>query len=143
MLEHQSSTSTGSRQKQQGSVQSKRNMFATNSELKMFRATEEYDANSGEKPVWERPPRSPTQMELTSSFLLSCRLASKQIQYLTHWNRTLLVQMEDLVSGYEGRKPTLKDVLIQTMSAEINTWRGALIELQTYQHTLKQIAIWR
>ena len=78
MLEHQSSTSAGSRHKQQGSVQSKRNMFATNSELEMFRATEDYDANNGEIPVWERPPRSPTQMELTSSILSSCRLASKQ-----------------------------------------------------------------
>ena len=59
-----------------------------------FRATEVYGANSGEIPVWEHPPRSPSQMEQASAIPSSCILAGKQIRFLFHCSHTLRVQTE-------------------------------------------------
>ena len=127
MLAHQSSTSAGSCHKQQWGVQSGRNMLATKSELDNFRATEVHGANSGEIPVWKCPPRSPTQMELTSSVLSSCKLASKHIQYLSHWNHfdnwRPSVRMRGLKKNTEG-------CVDSDVGAEINTSHDAPKELQ-------------
>ena len=91
-----------------------------------------YGANSGETPVWERPPRSPSQMDLTSSIPSSYTPAGKKIRYLfalqsqaprkKKETQCLNARAENVTEGCGGSENWCNN--------EHRTWRTNWIELQ-------------